>query len=191
HAIQLNPELMEARMSRGWAMAGRGDWAGATADFNDAIQIDPYNPRLYVARGVVAFLSGDDAHAVESFGRAIDVAPQGAPYALLWMKLAVLRSHRDDGGWLAKGTAALDLGEWPGPIMTYLDVKLSAADLAAAAGDPAANPSEACEAAFYPGIAAMIAGKAEEAKADLGKAKDNCGDGSVESAAATILLRKM
>jgi lipoprotein NlpI len=191
HAIALNPELMEARMSRGWALADREDWPGATADFDDAIQIDPYNPRLYVARGVVAFLSGDDAHAMESFGRAIDVAQRGAPYALLWMKLAVLRSHRDDGGRLQTGAAALDLTQWPGPLLRYLNGEISAADLANAAGDPALGPSQACEAAFYPGVAAMIAGKPDEAKADLAKARDGCADGSVESAAATILLRKM
>ncbi len=191
HAIALNPELMEARMSRGWAMADREDWTGATADFNDAIQIDPYNPRLYVARGVVAFLSGDDAHAVESFGRAIDVAPQGAPYALLWMKLAVLRSRRDDGGRLEKGTAALDLALWPGPILRFLNGDLSAADLATAAGDAALNPNQACEAAFYPAMASMIAGKTGEAKAGLSQARSTCADASIESAAADILLGTM
>ncbi|MES1150542.1 MAG: tetratricopeptide repeat protein, partial [Dongia sp.] len=191
HAIALNPELMEARMSRGWAMADREDWAGATADFTDAIEIDPYNPRLYAARGVVAFLSGDDAHAVENFGRAIDVARQGAPYALLWMKLAVLRSHRDDGGRLATGAAALALAQWPGPILRFLNGEISAADLTSAAGDPLANPEQACEAAFYSGIFATIGGKAEEAKTDLTQAKAACADGSVESAAASIALRKM
>jgi lipoprotein NlpI len=191
HAIALNPELMEARMSRGWALADKEDWAGATADFTDAIGIDPYNPRLYVAQGVVAFLSGDDAHAVENFGRAIDIAQQGAPYAVIWMKLAVLRSHRDDGGRLATGAAALDLTQWPGPILRFLNGDLSATDLATATGDPALNPSQACEAAFYPGVAAMIAGKPEEAKTDLTEANATCADASIESAAAAIMLRKM
>jgi lipoprotein NlpI len=191
HAIALNPELMEARMSRGWAMADREDWAGATADFTDAIDIDPYNPRLYVARGVVAFLSGDDAHAVENFGRAIDVAQQGAPYALLWMKLAVLRSHRDDGGRLAAGATAVDLTQWPGPILKFLNGDISTADLTAAAGDPLANPEQVCESVFYTGVFAMIGGKAEEAKSGLTQAKSICADGSVESAAASIALRKM
>jgi lipoprotein NlpI len=191
HAIALNPELMEARMSRGWAMADQEDWVGATVDFTDAIDIDPYNPRLYLARGVVAFLSGDDAHAVENFGRAIDVAPQGAPYALLWMKLAVLRSHRDDGGRLATGAAALDLGQWPGPVLGFLNGDISATDFAKAAGNPGLNPNQACEAAFYPGIAALIAGKKDEAKADLTQAKATCADASIESAAAVIALRKM
>lgn len=190
HAIALNPELMEARMSRGWALAGSGDWAGATADFTGAIEIDPYNPRLYVARGIVAFLSGDDAHAMENFGRAIDVAQQGAPYAVLWMKLAALRSHRDDGGQLSKGAAALDLTQWPGPVLHFLNGDISAADLTAAAGDPAANPNQACEAAFYSGVAAMIAGKKDEAKADMTQARALCGDASIESAAATILAPK-
>jgi lipoprotein NlpI len=191
HAIALNPELMEARMSRGWALADREDWDAATADFTDAIKIDPYNPRLYVSRGVVAFLAGDDQHAVENFGRAIDVAPQGAPYALLWMKLAVLRSHRDDGGRLKTGTAALDLAQWPGPILRFLDGEITAPDLASAAGDPDANPGQACEAAFYPGVAALIAGKSDDAKTGLTRAKATCADASVEYAAATIMLRKM
>jgi len=191
HAIALNPELMEARMSRGWAMADREDWAGATADFTDAIDIDPYNPRLYVARGVVAFLAGDDAHAVENFGRAIDVAQQGAPYALLWMKLAVLRSHRDDGGRLAAGAAALDLTQWPGPILKFLNGEISATDLTMEAGDPLVNPQQVCEAAFYSGISEMIGGKAEAAKAGLTQAKSTCADGSIESIAAAIMLRKM
>jgi lipoprotein NlpI len=188
-AIALNPELMEARMSRGWAMAEQADWPGATADFTDAINIDPYNPRLYVARGVVAFLSGDDAHAMENFGRAVDVAKQGAPYALLWMKLAIQRSHRDDGGRLVTGTAALDLTQWPGPILRYLDGDVSVADLTVAAGDAAMNPQQACEAAFYPGVADLIAGRHAEASTTLTQAKATCADASIESAAASILLR--
>lgn len=185
HAIALNPELMAARMSRGWALADREDWPGATADFTDAIETDPYNPRLYVARGVVAFLSGDDAHAAENFGRAIDVAPQGAPYALIWLKLALQRSPRDVGDRLQTGAAALDLGRWPGPILRFLEGGVSRDELAAA------DPSGGCESAFYPGVAALVAGRSEAAKADLTQAKTACADSSLEAAVAGILLRKL
>jgi hypothetical protein len=40
-------------------------------------------------------------------------------------------------------------------------------------------------------VAALIAGKADDAKSALARAKATCADASVEYAAATIMLRKM
>jgi lipoprotein NlpI len=188
HAIALNPELLEARLNRGWALADRGDWKGATADFTHAVAIDPHNPRVYLARGVVAFLAGEDGHAMQNFDIAIDVAPDGAPYAAIWLALVARHGHVDDER-LAAGTTATDAEQWPGPILRFLKGEISAGDLALAAGDP--SSAQGCEAAFYPGLAAMIDGHLDEAKTDLVDAQTFCSDASIESAAAAILLRKM
>jgi len=196
YALQLDPEFAEARINRAWARVSRGETAPAISDLTHAIALTPHQPRAYLSRGVVAYLAGEDAHAVSDFSLAIDVAaPQPAPYALLWLALAVKRSHLDDGGHLAAGEAALDPAQWPAPILRFLQGEIGATDLATAATDPTLDPQDAtqrdCEASFYYGESARLSGDTAEAKRNLTHARDTCTGGTLEYNAAAFELGKM
>ena len=193
YALTLEPQSIEIRVTRGWAFQALGRTDRALADFTAAIALQPDNPRLLLGRGVVAYLAGADQPAMSDFTAAIRAAPQGAPYAVLWLTLAGLRSRQDPGQDLADGAAVLDPAAWPAPVLAFVQGKMTEQDLASAAADP--DPATAvrqdCEAAFYSGEAARIVGDAAAARTRLQHARDVCSPDNLEYRAAVAELAKL
>jgi len=106
---------------------------------------------------------------------------------VLWLALTRKRTPADDGGVFDTGLAALDLQQWPGPVIRFLRGEISADDLAAAAADP--DPDIAgkqdCEASFYRGA---VAGDAAEAKLQYQHAVAVCSPDNLEYHAAQAAL---
>ena len=188
YALTLQPDFVPGYVDRAWIRLSAGDKTGALGDFTKAIEIQPNLPRLHLGRGIVAYLAGDDAQAVADFSAVIQAAPR-APYAVLWLALAQKRHPVDDGGTLASGLAALDLEQWPGPLVRFVRGEISAADLATAASDPdpktAANQD--CELNFYSAAVAAIGGDPAAAKAGLDHALRVCSPDNIEYHAARAL----
>jgi tetratricopeptide (TPR) repeat protein len=63
---------------RGQARLGRGDYAGAVAEFSAALGIDPGSGELYRKRGSARRDQGDAAGAVADFDAALRIDPQDA-----------------------------------------------------------------------------------------------------------------
>jgi lipoprotein NlpI len=188
YALTLEPNFVPAYIDRAWARLADRDTAGALADFSKAIAIQPDQPRLHLGHGVIAFLAGDDAQAAADFSAVIQ-ANAAAPYAVLWLALTEKRHPGADGGVLESGVAALDAYQWPAPIVHYLRGEISAEDLATQAADP--DPETArkqdCEASFYSGALARIAGDEASAKPRLGHARSVCSPDNLEFHAASEL----
>lgn len=188
YTLTLQPDFVPGYVDRAWVKLSLGDKAGAAGDFSKAITIQD-QPRLHLGRGVVAYVAGDDAQAVADFKTVIGASPR-APYAVLWLALTQKRHPTDDGGALDAGLAALDLEQWPGPVVRFVRGEISAADLATAAGDP--DPKTAgkqdCEVSFYSGALALIAGDATTSKAGLEHAVSVCSSDNIEFHAAQALL---
>jgi len=192
YALTLQPDFVPGTVDRAWARVSAGDMAGARADFDHAVAVQDL-PRLHLGRGVVAYLAGDDAAAAQDFAAVIQAAPQ-APYAVLWLALTEKRKPVEDGGALDQGLAALDLEQWPGPVIRFIRGEIAAQDLAAAAAadpDPQAAKKRDCEASFYSGALARIAGDAATAKTQLEHAGSVCSQENLEYHAAKAELGRM
>ncbi len=80
-AIEMDPELKLAVMSRGSAYFKLDRLDEARSDFDRVVEIDPTNARAYHLRGLVNDKSGDHQSALADFSKAIDIDPgYGAAY---------------------------------------------------------------------------------------------------------------
>jgi lipoprotein NlpI len=189
YALTLQPDFVPAYVDRAWARLAGRDTAGALADFGKAIAIQPDQPRLHLGRGVVAFLAGDDAQAAADFTSVIEATSQ-APYAVLWLALTEKRHPGDAGGILESGAAALDPYQWPGPVVRFVRGEISIEELAGQAADP--DPETArkqdCEASFYVGALARVAGDEAAARTRFEHAREVCSPENIEYHAALAAL---
>jgi lipoprotein NlpI len=190
YALTLEPNFVPAYVDRAWAKLDGRDRSGARADFTKAIAIEPDQPNLHIGRGVIAFLGGDDDQAAADFSAVIQTTRQ-APYAVLWLALTEKRHPgEDDAGVLESGLSALDPYQWPGPLVRFVRGEISADDLAGQAIDP--DPETArkqdCEASFYGGVLARIAGDRASAKTQFEHARGTCSPENIEYHAAQAEL---
>ncbi|MGD8377285.1 MAG: tetratricopeptide repeat protein, partial [Acidobacteriota bacterium] len=74
-ALELDPELAEAHVSRGVALSLQGDYGAAERCFEEAIRLDPdlFEAHYFYARD--CFAQGKAEKAIEMFGRAAAVRP--------------------------------------------------------------------------------------------------------------------
>jgi lipoprotein NlpI len=189
YALTLQPDFVPGYVDRAWVRLSAGDTTGALGDFSKALAIQPDQSRLHLGRGVVAYVAGDDAQAAADFAAVINATSQ-APYAVLWLALTEKRHPIDDGGALDSGMAALNLEQWPGPLVRFVRGEISSADLAAAAGDPDPDTAakQECEVSFYSAALARIVGEAATAKAGLEHARGICSPDNIEYHAAEAAL---
>ncbi len=78
-AIQVDPELVDARCNRGSLRRQMGDIAGAREDFDVAIRLDPGNPVLWYNRGIVRKQQEDWSGAAHDLGKFLELAPRDLP----------------------------------------------------------------------------------------------------------------
>jgi lipoprotein NlpI len=189
YALTLQPDFVPAYVDRAWIRLSSRDASGALADFSRALAVQPDQPRLHLGRGVVAYLSGDGKQAAADFSAVIQ-ATSPAPYAVLWLALTERRGAVEDGGVLDSGLSALDLTQWPGPVVRFVRGEMSSEELATAAADP--DPETArkqdCEASFYSGALAQIAGDQASATARYQHALSVCSPDNIEYHAAQAAL---
>lgn len=80
-AIEIEPELKLALMSRGSAHFKLNRLEEARSDFDKVIDIDSNNARAFHLRGLVHDKTGDHQSALSDFSKAIDLDPTyGAAY---------------------------------------------------------------------------------------------------------------
>ncbi len=72
---QLSPELAERHASQGMALYKRGDWAGAIAEFQEAIRLYPYDAMTHSNLGLALQKKGDRDGAIAQYREAIRLKP--------------------------------------------------------------------------------------------------------------------
>jgi tetratricopeptide (TPR) repeat protein len=91
--------LAIAFRARGIVRAGQGDRAGALADLNEAISINPRDDAAFFNRGIVRRDEGDRAGALADFNEAIRINP------------------RDDGAFFNRGLLRRQQGDHVGALV--------------------------------------------------------------------------
>lgn len=74
-ALELAPNLAEARSSRGFALSMNGDYEGAAREFERALELDPRNYEALYLYGRSRFAQGKRQCAADLWARAHDAQP--------------------------------------------------------------------------------------------------------------------
>jgi tetratricopeptide (TPR) repeat protein len=113
--IPRGPELLlNAHLCRGMARQRLGDWQGALADFDQALQGDPQSGLAYFHRGQVRAALGDGLGAIQDYHQALalgvavaeaDIRRDLARAQIQAGDLQAALEQFERGGALAAGTA--------------------------------------------------------------------------------------
>jgi lipoprotein NlpI len=187
------PERADALMIRAEIKARTGNYAESSQDIVSA-QAAGADP-LAVARlrGEVAYFTGDLANAEAAWRELTSMAPAAERYyALVWFAL----TEKKKGEGVEAVVRELDtLGgsDWPRPIAEHLAGRLTESELLKSIGkeDPETSIQRYCEAYFYLGQQALIAGRASEATDYFRKTINTDVQAFVEWQYATLELARM
>jgi lipoprotein NlpI len=105
---------------------------------------------------------GSLPRALADFNRSSELDPKH-PYVILWQDIAARRSNQPSR--LAQAMMQIDMTRWPAPLVRlYLDQITPEAALAAADHpDADIRKAQTCEAQFFAGELALLAGSKDEA----------------------------
>jgi lipoprotein NlpI len=163
-AIQLDPNFYQPFSGRGEAYSDKGEYNRAIEDYNQAIRLNPNYAGAFQDRGRAQFFLGHFSAAALDLVKAQDLDPKD-PYSSLWLYLAHSRAEQEARNELGRSATSLDLTKWPSEVIRlYLGQATPESVLAAATNSDARTDREQhCEAYFYLGQYALLAGKQQEA----------------------------
>jgi tetratricopeptide (TPR) repeat protein len=165
-AIALNPKYTEAFYARALARRRKGNFDGAFADYDHALELDPNFWMAYNGRATTHNAHGDFALAISDYEKRIQLEPDGDEYAWFQRSLLLQRLGRPGDDGLAKQVAAWP-DSWTKTVGQYLLGHVNAPELlrlAEVADDTQTRKEQECEANYYVGITALLAGRTAEAK---------------------------
>jgi len=191
-AIRLNPSDAGMFYNRGNAYRDKQDYDRAIQDYDQAIRLNPSFADAFNNRGYTYFYLDKFAAAQSDFTTAFAASPADA-YLVLWLYLSTARAGLSARAGLEANAAQVKLADWPGPVVqTYLG-KMTTAQLLSAAANPDAQKDreQHCEAYFYLGEQALIAGRRTEAKRLFQQSIDTGVTSFVEYAGAQSELKRL
>lgn len=89
-AVELDPNLAEARVFRASARRHLGDANAAADDLAAAIHLDPSDPEAYLERGLLRLSTGDESGATDDWRKVTILAPETETSRLAWKNLEAL-----------------------------------------------------------------------------------------------------
>jgi tetratricopeptide (TPR) repeat protein len=107
--VATSPFAASVLHNRGLLRQAQGDLAGALADFNQALAIDPRHTATYVARGLVRKEYGDLGSALADFNQALEQNPSQGLATIYHGRGGVRVLQNDFAGALADYDQALSL----------------------------------------------------------------------------------
>ena len=141
------------------------DYAHAIEDATTALGHSPAYVLAYTNRGLANFYAGNFAAAADDFFESRKNDP-GEPDFVLWLHLSRARAGQDDMAELAANAAKINPSIWSGPAVSFFHGKVSAEDLPMLASSPnvVVQMQQNCDATFYLGEAALLAGDKSSAR---------------------------
>jgi lipoprotein NlpI len=193
-AITLNPKLVDAYWYRFGLYIQSNQIDSALRDCTALSALEPLSADAPRACGMLSMKVGRFGEAAVHFADAFDIDHDlHRPYLAIWLAVAQLKNGAPDIPSLARRADALDLYDWPKPILNLFLGRTDpeAVLLAAQKGDEPTQKNQRCEAAFYVGEWQLAYGHTAEAKALFQQAVDTCPKDFVELAPATAELKKL
>ncbi|HET7886953.1 MAG TPA: hypothetical protein VFL62_12065, partial [Bradyrhizobium sp.] len=137
-------------------------FAAATADYSQALQLDPKNWAAIFSRGHLAVLTGAMPMALADLNQAADMTPKNF-YPALWLEIASKRAKVNSR--LSEEAKQFDMTVWPAPIVRLYLGQLTPEALLAAADNSNADVRavQMCEAGFYAGEFLLEQGRKDDA----------------------------
>ena len=183
HAVALNPQDASAYERRGRMREISSDFSKAQEDFGEALQLQPSRSDLYFRRGVTRMILGQWDGALSDLQTFATRAPQmgNAGYAHLYLWYIGHAQGKAEEADHALGMAFegqnAPWGTWTATIAEFLLSHVSQAellDLANVSTDDAhRNRHMLCEAWFYVGLKALVAGDKTGAATDFQNCVNN------------------
>jgi len=191
-AIRLNPRDAEAIENRGRAYDKKGNNDRAIQDYDEAVRLKPDYADAFINRGLLRFSLGQFGPAQADFARVLELNPSDS-WSALWLYLARSRNGQDARSELEKNVTQLKLTAWPAPVIGLYLGKATPQAILSAAGDSDAvrDRVQHCQAYFYLGQRALIAGKGAEAENLFRKAIDTGVTNSAEYTASQAELKRL
>ncbi|HEX4295930.1 MAG TPA: tetratricopeptide repeat protein [Rhizomicrobium sp.] len=188
-AIQQDAKYAEALIARGRAYQEQGAFRDALSDYKDALALSPKDAGLHQLAGIAQWELGRNRDAAENFARAGGDAAQ-SNYAFVWRYVA---AQQPGPAGLSAQAAALDLKDWPGPLVRLIlgTAKPDEVFASAQQGDADARAAKACDADFYVGEWQQLQGNGAEARRLFGEASASCRSDWPESRAAKTELQRL
>ncbi len=174
-ALEITPGEPAPYVGRSIVYRQMGDYDKAIADDDAAIAHSPGYAFAFTNRGIANFYAGHFAAAAEDFAKSRADDP-AEPDFVLWLHLAHARAGQNDSEELARNAEKIDRNRWAGAaVYFYLgQVKAEGLPAAAASGNSAIQRQQGCEASFYLGEDALLAGHKDEARKFFQSVLDAC-----------------
>lgn len=161
-------------VSGNWKWRQR-DFAGAKADYEQALKLNPDNADARSGRGEAREIEGDFAGAVSDYDRCIELSPDTSDYERLYRQTILWRLGQEPAD-TANGVAGCKT-EWTRIVGRFLTGSLNEQSLAEEADKPHGNlPEETVSdqramAIYYMGMARLAKGDRAGARLDFEKCK--------------------
>lgn len=164
-ALRFNPGNVTALANRAAAYTRSGDYLQAVSDYDQALGINPRNANALNSWGRAYLHLGRFAAARHDFEEARKLDPTD-PYRAMWLYLASARAGQDGRNELEKNAEQINRTAWPRQVISLYLGKATQEEVLSSASDPDAkkNREQHCEAYFYLGEDALVAGRRSEAK---------------------------
>ena len=174
-ALEITPGEPAPYVGRSIVYRQIGDYEKAIADDDAAIVHSPGYALAFTNRGIANFYAGHFAAAAEDFAKSHADDP-AEPDFVLWLHLAHARAGQNDSEELARNAEKIDRNRWAGAAVYFYLGQVKAEDLpaAAATGNSVIQRQQGCEASFYLGEDALLAGRKNEARKLFRSVLDAC-----------------
>ena len=196
-AIKLKPDYASAFNSRGFVYQLKGDYERALQDYDRSIELAPQSSAAYRNRANVRFILGRFSDAASDLERSVDFVKATTPptarfdetgsYAVVWLHVAKMRQGQDDAAEFATNSARVHSTDWPRPVISFFEGKLTADQLVAqtaSVADARLRDDQRCGAEFFAGQAALWKKQLVEARKRFETMTTTCSKQFIEHAAA-------
>jgi lipoprotein NlpI len=189
-----NPDdiLPDVYTARGEIYSTLGQYQRGIEDFDQALRRRPKDAGAHGSRGEAYFYLAQFEMAAADFAAAGDQETKWAYYPL-WLYLSLSHQGQDGKPELDRRAAKLDLKAWPGPVVQFYRGTMDEDDLLSAAreGDAKARHDQQCEADFYLGEHALLAGDKDKGSRLLTEAANTCDHRFIEYLGAKAELERL
>ncbi len=190
-AIDVDARSADNYFERGLTLREQLEFSRAIADFKTGLQHAPADILGRLNLGMTQWENDRSDDAAQTFRESLKQKP-AVPYASLWLRI-VTQGHGDPAADFARNVAQVDVGTWPGAVVSFFQGKATVPQVFAAAvqGDPYQAAAQHCEADFYLGEWHRLHGEMAEARALLDDAVRTCPTDNEELGASRIELQRM